>query len=217
MADIELNIASGVACENTDELYDGAYVCSVRHLSSAGIKRTRLNMGRHNPAEESVPDLMKEMVDRVSTAYKIYGARKIPMEQFVGLSIVRSCIREELHADGTVGLAPRAERVANIAFAADVDSVFEVEHPRLAAMRTVSENGIGTVIKPLLNGQGLTLERTLYLPATAAERTTLPTHAVAALPSQDMVLSSQTPHVALRSTESGGFIERVVGLDEMRD
>jgi len=213
VAHAEFNVVSSDPCENTQRRRDGAYLCNIHHLTGSGIKRTRLAMGNTNPYEETWPDLAAELRTRIAGEYKfIDSAEKVPLESFVGLSIIRMCARDE-HVDArnnqNYAYAPRAERVASVAFVKDPNDVVEVELPRTAHQKAVSENGIGS-----LRWIGGSLTKVLYLPITPAERGYPVEFAITALAGSGR---ASDPHLALHSIPSGtGFVEQIVALDELQ-
>jgi hypothetical protein len=170
-------------------------------------------MGGENPFEKPWPNLAAELRQRVVAGYKfIDSVERVPLESFVGLSIIRLCVRDE-HVDARTNqnyaYAPRAERVASVAFAKDPTDVVEVELARSSNQRAVSENGIGS-----LRWIGGSLSKVLYLPTTPAERGYPVEFAITALAGRGM---ASDPHVALHSLPDGsGFVEQIVTLDELQ-
>jgi hypothetical protein len=170
-------------------------------------------MGNANPSEESWPVLATELRARIANEYRfIDSLDRVPLKSFVGLSVIRVCVSEE-HADGRNNqgyvCAPRAERVASVAFVKDPDDAVEVELARTTHEKAVSENGIGS-----LRWIGGSLSKVLYLPTTPTERKYPIEFAISALPGRGM---ANDPHVALHGTPDGtGFVEQIVTLDELQ-
>lgn len=210
MASVELNVDSGTACEDNSSHRDGAYVCNVHNLLGSGIKRTRLAMGTTNPYEQTMGDLVKELRCRVKDSYKFLESKDLPISSFVGLSILRVCVRTN-HIDGRQQ-APRAERVAAIAFANDAEATVEIALHDLAQRRTISEAGLGSAKR--VGATGLAEVTTLlHLPITQDERSYPINFAIPALAYQGR---ARDPHVALHSLPDGsGYIERIVTPDEL--
>lgn len=208
MAHVELNVTSGEPCENGPRRRDGAYICNVHNLLGGNIKRTRLMMGSSNPYDEPVSDLVHELRGRVRETYKFLGGRELPIQSFIGLSIVRVCVRGE-HGDGDV-TTPRAERVASVVFAKNPEALVEIELHRLAQMRSISEAGIGSARRA--GGKGMAdVNPLLHLPITPAEKDFAITHAMPAFPATG---KARDPHVALHTLPDGSrFVEDIVPRD----
>lgn len=211
MASVELNADSGIACENSSSHRDGAYVCNVHNILGSGIKRTRLAMGAINPYDQPIGDLVEELRGRVRDSYKFLEGKELPLKSFVGLSILRVCVRTN-HSDGRQQ-APRAERVASIAFAKSPDDVVEIALHNLAQRRAITEAGLGSARR--VGGAGLAeVSVLLHLPITQDERDYPLQFAIPTLAAQGM---ARDPHVALHTLPKGeGFIERIVTPDELR-
>lgn len=212
MAHAEFNVVSSQPCENTPRRRDGGYVCNIHHLAGSGIKRTRLQMGNTNPMDESMVDLAAELRKRISAEYKfIESADKVRLESFVGLSVVRVCVRDEhddVRCNPTRQLSPRAERVAAIAFVKNPEDMVEIQQHATVQQRAVSENGLGSA-----RWAGGPLSRVLHLPITLAERDYPIEFAVPALPGSGRAAD---PYVALHTVPStGDFIEQLVTREQL--
>ncbi len=217
MADAEFNVVSGEPCENTPRKKDGGYICNIHHMTGAGVKRTRVPMGGANPLDAGMVELATELRGRIAERYKfIESADKVPLESFIGLSVIRLCNRDE-HNDARTNVSaqfsPRAERVASIAFVLDPEDVVEIALHSTAHMRAVSANGIGSARRRDVAG-AVPVEPLLHLPLTPAEREFRVDYAVRALPA---IGGARDPHVALHTIPGGeAFVEWMVTRDQLQ-
>ena len=215
MAHAEFNVVSGDPCENTPRRRDGAYVCNIHHLMGSGVKRTRFATGSTNPYEETLPDLAKEIRLRLKSEYKVFELTEVPLESFIGLSILRLCVRDE-HSDAKKGnsaqVSPRAERVASLAFVQNADVLEPIRLHSVAQLRAISDAGIGSAQR--VEGYPMApVAPLLHLPITPVEREYAIDFAIQAFPAKG---KASDPHVALHSIPgSDEFIEQLVTRDQL--
>ncbi|MGH7241168.1 MAG: hypothetical protein ACREGB_02625, partial [Candidatus Saccharimonadales bacterium] len=177
-------------------------------------RRTVFKMGNYNPANEEMSSLLSELRSRLSLEHKHLRDKVIPISTFIGLSVVRVCVRDghdapelPVHPD-----APRTERVASYAFAKEPLKVIPIKLHDLAHMRQISAaSGLGSA-RTVVAGKAYNLNSLVHLPIAPEEKALSIHEAVASFAAKG---GATNPYVALHSLSHGSegmpqYIEQIV-------
>lgn len=144
------NVDSAYVCENTSRKIDGAYMARLHYFTSAGPRLMKFPLGPSNPLDWGLKALtahLHELSPELQTRKHLEG-KAIPLENFLGLSIVRHCVRpghgSTQRTPGTgVADTPRTERVGSFVFVDKNPEILDIEPLKLAQVARINEIGIG--------------------------------------------------------------------------